>query len=109
MSDAELQDFNLHVSSEFNPNVTSPALDTFINLVKTDLGKLRDQIRDSGVRYPNITQEEISALKELADNQNITNKLADKDGAIVIMDTHKYMGEIRRQLADTNVYQITFL
>lgn len=36
----------------------------------------------------------MSALQILANNQNITIKSADKSGAIVIINTHKYIGEI---------------
>lgn len=96
----------IYILSEFNPIVTSHALDTYINLVKTDLDVLKNHVKDSDIRHPNITREEMSAMKELANNQNITIKSADKGGAKVIMDTHNNMEEIRRQLAGTQVYQL---
>lgn len=52
---------------------------------------MTDEIGDKGISYPNITREEIVALKELAENHSITIKSADKSGAIVVMDTQKYM------------------
>lgn len=90
--------------SDFNPNIQGPALETYMNLVKSDLDALRGSIGDGGIRHPNIRREEMAAMNNLASNKNITIKLADKGGAIVIMDTPSYIAEIRRQLSDTNVY-----
>lgn len=54
---AELQLQDLYTQSEFNPMITSHALDTYINLVNTDLDMLKESIDKSGIRYPNIMRE----------------------------------------------------
>ncbi|CAH2251329.1 Hypothetical predicted protein [Pelobates cultripes] len=48
---------------------------------------------------------ERKALKDLADNTNITIRLADKGGAIALQDCKAYRSEILRQLADTSTYK----
>lgn len=45
------------------------------------------------------------AIQELSQSHAITIKPADKRGAVVIMDTEKYCGEIHRPLSDTTVYK----
>lgn len=52
-----------------------------------------------------MTSEEISALNELTQNNAITFKPADKEGATVVWDMVSYIIKARRQLADTNVYR----
>lgn len=96
-------EFGLSIKYDFNPTVTSNAIDTYVNLVKNDINALRNEVTYS-IRYPNITREEIFAPMELSLNDNITIKLADMGGGIVIMDTVKYTQEIDRQLTDDTVY-----
>lgn len=45
---------------------------------------------------PNLTRQEITALKELKTNPNIVIKKADKDGALVVLKTENYrtMGRV---------------
>ena len=57
--------------------------------------------------YSNLTQEEKEAIRELANNDRITIKPADKGGAIVIQDTDKYISEAVRQLDNRNHYRRT--
>lgn len=49
---------------------------------------------------PNLTQNEKLALKQLADNQNMIIKPADKGSVVVIMDREQYVWEGHRQLRD---------
>lgn len=92
-------DFNLAMKSDFTPSASSNAIDTFINLVKKDISALRSEVMNN-IRHPNKSRDEIEALKELAQNTNITIKSTDNGGGIVIMDTSKYNQEIKRQLSD---------
>uniref|UniRef100_A0A803K106 Reverse transcriptase domain-containing protein n=1 Tax=Xenopus tropicalis TaxID=8364 RepID=A0A803K106_XENTR len=51
-----------------------------------------------------MSKIETAALVELQSMSNITIKPSDKGGAIVILDTDKYITEIERQLSDPSVY-----
>ena len=79
------------------------------------LGRLPDNIKEiikQGLEYfdnqfkinrikPNLTQEEVKALKELYNNKFIVIKPADKGSAVVIMDRKQYIWEGNRQLNHT--------
>lgn len=54
---------------------------------------------------PNLTATQSRALRQLANDSNITIKPADKGGATVIMDTSLYTQEALRQLHDTKYYR----
>lgn len=77
-------DFELIRKSNFSPTVTSNAVDTYMNLVKNYIMVLRNEVIDS-TKHPNVTKDEIKALKDLSQNDAITIKPADKGGGIVIM------------------------
>lgn len=47
----------------------------------------------------------MTALNELAHNHDLTIKPTEKGGGVVVMDTSKYVKEVFRQLADTEVYR----
>ena len=53
----------------------------------------------------NLTKKERQAIKSLSQNPNIIIKLADKGGAIVIQDKHKYIEECLRQLNNKEHYK----
>lgn len=54
---------------------------------------------------PNITQEEVEAIKELKENKHIIIKPADKGSAVVIQSREQYMKEVYRQLNDKIYYR----
>ncbi|CAJ0960433.1 unnamed protein product [Ranitomeya imitator] len=56
--------------------------------------------------HSNLSSSEKQALSSLHTNKSIVIKPADKGGAIVVMNRTQYMGEINRQLSDTNTYGI---
>ena len=53
----------------------------------------------------NLTKGELEALKQLEKRQDIAISNADKGGAVVIMDTDKYIEEVDRQLSDSTNYK----
>ena len=53
----------------------------------------------------NMTKQEIAALKNLSNLDNIIIKPADKGGATVVMDIENYILEANRQLSDQNYYK----
>ena len=52
----------------------------------------------------NLTKNELEALNELKNNQNIVIKRADKGGKIVIWPREMYVSEASKQLSDTKYY-----
>lgn len=54
---------------------------------------------------PNLTQQEISALKELKQNKNIIIKPADKGSSVVIQSKEDYRKEAFRQLNNSDHYK----
>lgn len=55
--------------------------------------------------HPNLSEEEMVALKELTNNKSIILKPADKGSSVVIMDKNQYIWEANRQLNDTKYYK----
>lgn len=98
-----LKDTGLLKHSQFMPYINSSVIYTFITTVRNGL----NQIRHSGNRQctRNMSSIELRAIKNLSEDVSITIKPADKDGALVVMDTSQYLGEICRQLNDVNVYE----
>lgn len=55
---------------------------------------------------PNLTKEEVKALRSLQNDPLIVIKPADKGSAVVIMDRDQYVLEGHRQLFDRNYIQL---
>ncbi|GFR75306.1 hypothetical protein ElyMa_002184400 [Elysia marginata] len=97
---ATLPDF-LRKPSPFTPDSGRDiALDTYIKAVTTDIMTLRQ--KDFS---PNLTSDEKTALKDLKTNTNIIIKPADKEGAVVVMNTADYTTECTKQLSNTLYYK----
>lgn len=90
--------------SIFVPPTNSPAAELFIDKVETDIRQFLEDRSRIDHRQNNLSREEHIALSLLSTRKEITIKPEDKGGSIVVMDTAKYEGEIKRQLADHNVY-----
>ncbi|CAJ0934780.1 unnamed protein product [Ranitomeya imitator] len=99
-----LQQLNLKKTSHFIPPDNSPVIEAFILAVNHDIEKLKKECTNQFL-YPNMTVGEMEALYELAHDDEIIIKNADKGGAVVIMNKKDYIDEINRQLADPEVYE----
>lgn len=53
----------------------------------------------------NLTQEEVTALRDLRNNKHIVIKPADKGSAVVILGRDQYIFEVQRQLNDKIYYR----
>ncbi|CAJ0948744.1 unnamed protein product [Ranitomeya imitator] len=95
--------FGLFNKSDFIPPVHDPVVETFCKLVKADVARLKQEGRGNG--RSNLTTAERREIYTLKNNKSITIKAADKGGALVVMDTVYYVGEIRSQLSDVEVYE----
>lgn len=54
---------------------------------------------------PNLTREEVKALRELSHNKLIVIKPANKGSAVVILSREQYTTEVLRQLNDKKYYK----
>lgn len=74
-----------------------------LELIRLDLDYFQNSFRTLRTQ-PNLTHEESSSLKDLAQNKEIVIKPADKGSMVVVMDTEQYLWEGYRQLADQKYY-----
>ena len=66
----------------------------------------QDEITSMRSKYKkNLKKQEITALRNLQQNQEIVIKPADKGGTIVIQDKSKYIAECKRQLNNPQHYR----
>lgn len=77
------------------------------NLIETDLKIVQKYYTDSRPfrEKPNLSNEEVRALRQLERAKNVVIKPADKGSAVVIMGRDQYMFEVQRQLNDTVYYK----
>lgn len=78
-------------------------IETFYDLVATEFRGIKNT-QDNRSKS-NITKSERYTINNLAKNDNIVIKSADKGGGIVILDKIQYLDEANRILADTNYYK----
>lgn len=99
-----LKKLGIQPKSDFLTFFHAQPLDMYIDLVQQEIAEIRKE-QDTELRHPNMTHNEIEALKELTENTALTIKPADKGGGIVVMNTTDYIREAHRQLMDTEVYR----
>ncbi|XP_075720400.1 olfactory receptor 6B9-like [Rhinoderma darwinii] len=85
----------------------SDILEGFITSVKKDTHLLRTKLDSQGEHlvHPNLIRDEMIALQELVHNDDLVIKPTNKGGVIVIMDRLMNVGELKRQLNDSEVYK----
>lgn len=65
-------------------NINSmPHLASFLHNVTHDI----EELKIKSIEDPNLTHTQLSAISELEQNHNITIKMVDKGGNVVLMDT----------------------
>ena len=82
------------INSGYKPPPCCNAIEAYTNHTLDELIKLPQNKK----RKPNISKNELTALKELRNNNDIVIKKADKCSTIVIMDRTDYVKETERQL-----------
>lgn len=73
-------------------------------LIKTDTYAFKTLNWHNRIK-PNPNRNEIKALREFTQNQEIIIKPADKGSEVVIMDRNQYVWKANRQLAKTEHYK----
>ncbi|XP_072043164.1 uncharacterized protein [Amphiura filiformis] len=76
-------------------------IDKVINRCRDEL---EPYLKSKATYKPNMSQNELSALKKLKANRDIIIKSADKGGAVVVWDSNLYTEEANRQLSDVSTY-----
>lgn len=99
-----LKKLGIQPKSDFTPFLHAQPLDMYIDLVQQEIAAIRKN-HETELKHPNMTHDEIVALRELTENTALTIKPADKGGGIVVMNTTDYIKEAHRQLMDIEVYQ----
>ena len=93
-------DMKFKNKSNWEPPQGDHALETFIQSVTNDFGKMSPK----KPLHPNLTKDQSIALTKLSQNTSIVIKKADKGAAVVIMNREDYITEAERQLSDQNFY-----
>ena len=102
----ETTHFRPQPNNKWTPPNTHHTIKTFIesfeNQVKEDISKFKSN------KTNNLTRNEIKALTELQERDDIIIINADKGGAITILDTDDYIKEANRQLNNQQCYKKYF-
>ncbi|CAH2222650.1 Hypothetical predicted protein [Pelobates cultripes] len=101
--DLATKDFNLWSRSTFNP-AHSPEVELFSKLIHQEIKILCSSAHDHHCP-PNLKKEKREALYALKNNHSLIIKLADKGGAVVVMNRTDYIKEVERQLSDREIYE----
>ena len=72
-------------------------------MVEKDINDAKNELKKRPKQ--NLTKGELEELKQLEKRLDIIISNADEEGAVVIMDTDKYIGEADRQLSDSTNYK----
>ncbi len=99
-NEPEREKHPFHQISTWQPPKASQEIEAYLNRIK-------DTINDHTPRkmYPNLSQEEKLALTQLAKDDTIIIKSADKGSGIVVEDRDKYVEAGKRHLSDTSIYE----
>ena len=96
----KLIDMKFKNKGKWEPPQGDHALETFIQSVTNDFGKMTPRTPHN----KNLTKSETTSLKNLSEDQSIVIKKADKGAAVVLMNKEDYITESERQLSDQNFY-----
>ena len=86
--------------SIWQPPKASPTIEAYLQRTKNSIMNTQTK-----TIYPNLTKLEKIAIRELASDDTLIIKSADKGSGIVIEDTEKYKQDGLEHLADDNIYE----
>ena len=85
------------------PSGRDTSLDFYIDSITNEILQ-----NDKKYKFtPNLSPEEIEALKQLRSDNSIVIKKADKASTVVIMNRDDYIAEVERQLNNSKFYKKT--
>ena len=85
------------------PSETHHTVQTFIEASSNDIET--EKVKEVKLAKRNLTSEEITALNQLKNRDDIVISNADKGGAVVIQDIKEYLREAKKQLKSTENYK----
>lgn len=92
----------LQTVSSFDPIISNSRLESFQQVVINEVLDKWDSVKPP---KNNLKKPERIAIREIKQDKSLIVKKADKGGATVIMDYHKYIEESEKQLNDSKVYK----
>ena len=98
---SELPFFNKKQSSFTPPSGRDVYLDFYIEAISQEILHAEPKTK----LHSNISKAEFASLKDLARDDSIVLKKADKSGSIVIMNNCDYIAEVERQLHNSDYYE----
>lgn len=87
--------------SNWEPSNIHHTVQTFCDAIRKDIHNSTNE----QTRRHNLKKDEIQALEELRQRDDLIFTKADKGGALVIMDVQDYIREAERQLSDKRTYK----
>ena len=100
--DTERSPLKWHIKRDGYPSNNNEVLEEYISQVTTDIEIMVQDFEN--LNWNNLSKNEREALDKLKRNQSIVIKIADKGGAIVVMDRSEYTELIKKDLNDTRYY-----
>ncbi|CAH2247225.1 Hypothetical predicted protein, partial [Pelobates cultripes] len=88
--------------SRFLPPLTNASIKTFVKSCQMDI----DRIQWKKKYKSNLSKSELLTLRVLKEDLSLSIRPADKGGALVVMDTQKYLVEMDQQLTNVHHYRI---
>ena len=98
---SELPFFNKKESLFTSPNGRDVYLDFYVEAISQEILHSEPKCK----RHSNISKSEFASLRNLARDDSIVLKKADKSGTIVIMKKCDYEAEVERQLHNKKYYE----
>ena len=94
---------NWHVKSDGNPSNNNEDLEEYIKQVYKDTKTMVNDTKD--MKWNNLNKSEREALQNLRCDDSIVIKIADKGGAIVVMNKTDYVKNVTEDLDSKNYYR----
>ena len=94
-TDTERSPLKWHIKRDGYPSNNNEVLEEYISQVTTDTEIMVQDFEN--LNWNNLSKNEREALDKLKRNQSIVIKIADKGGAIVVMDRSEYTELIKKR------------
>ena len=101
-TDTERSPLKWHIKRDGYPSNNNEVLEEYITQVTTDMENMVSDFEN--LNWNNLSKNEREALNKLKRNQSIVIKIADKRGAIVVMDRSEYTELIKKDLNNSKYY-----
>ena len=98
--DTKRSSLNWYIKKDGYPSNDNKTFEDYITKVTNDIETMVSDFRD--VEWNNLNRNERQALEKLRSKKSIVIKIADKGGAIVVMNRADYVDKIKKDLNNRN-------